>query len=365
MTLYRKVSGAWVAATEAYVKRSGVWRIVDDAYVKRSGVWTNAFHYDITPPVAPTLTTEIHDNFVGRNGNYINVGIRMPGANNDSGVRRVRVLTTYNGAMPTSQYGGTFHSTAANNWKNEPWSEWRFNGFGSHTDTSVITTKRFPVNDDGHGWLTKGRKYHFAAWAEDFYGNWSNATTATVTGTGADPSANIITKHASFQANDAGSYTSSGWQAGILRQNASPRSNGFFLYGNQITEAIGQTGDRKNIKSAQIRLTRYADNGSAAANVYLFWHSYHNSGEVTGTEANMKERTYIGTISKGETKWFSIPLAMLERSDGYFDENVHGFGLFYRNPAKASAFANDYSEIEGVAANVRAGELQLTWTEHL
>lgn len=358
MTVYQKVAGVWQPASVVYIKVNGVQTLVDDAYVKVAGTWRNAHHYDVTPPPPPEIVASIVDL---SKGSYISLGVRMPGMSNRTDIRRIRVLTTYAGDFPTSQFGGTFTPQAADGWPGEPWSEWRYNSFGDHNDTSIITYKKWPRNAAATSYLVAGRDYHFSAWAEDFYGNWSAVTSIKVVGPkkGVD-SANISRKVARFQPQSGGVYNGSSFVSGELVQSASPYRFGIYFYGHQISEAIGQNGT-PNVTGGQILVSRYDDPGSASANVYLYWHSYPTAGDLT-FPMTRHETTKLGTIAKGESKWFSLPTTFLNDLEG---NTLKGFGFFNQDPAKASAFADDYSELKAVTDAQRAGEVVISWTEAL
>ena len=366
MTLYQKADGAWVPATQVYVKFNGVWVTADEAYVKRSGVWTNAYHYDVEPPPPPVLSLSVIDRIVSGKvtGNYIRVGVRVPGPDNIKEIKRVRVLTTYEGAYPTTQYGGTYTEATDADYPTEPWSEWRYNGFGPHRDTSYVYNKQFPRNATNVNWfLTEGRRYHFRAWTEDFDGNWSIYTSGAITGPKRGVNtANVITKQGRFQIISSGSLDENDdFHYGSLVQRNSPRSNGIFFYGDQMYESIGQSGT-PTIKTAQIAIHRMDDDGPPTANVYIYNHQYKTEANLPTTAPVVKnEVTKLGTINKGEGKWFTIPAT--------FKNNIassgRGFGFFYKDPVKAAAFAEDYSVLKGIMDYQRAGEVVVTWTEAL
>jgi hypothetical protein len=293
------------------------------------------------------------------------VGVRLPGTANDDDAQLVRVLTTYNGKPPTTQFGGTYTSTPDTTYPNEPWSEWRYNDYGGHNDTSVEVFKQWPLNY-GDGQIIPGDKdYFFTAWALDNSGNWSAPTAAQIhIPKDSVDAANTITKETRFQANSGGSWRSAGFQSGDLIQQKSPRSVGLWFYGNQITEAMGASG-AVTVKGAQIHIRRENDGGAANANVYLFWTNYAVQGDLPNPSApggiTKHEITKLGQLAKGQDKWFDLP-------DSYFDNlnsNVKGMGLDWKDPVKADASANDFSQIMSVGSALRCGELHVVWEEKL
>jgi hypothetical protein len=271
------------------------------------------------------------------------------------------VLTTYQGAYPTSQYGATYTGSPADSYPGEPWSEWRYNGFGNHLDTSLVINKKWPRNAAPASQLVPGQKYHFTAWSEDFSGNWSAATSMLVTGPkkGVD-SANVVHKRARFQALSSGYVTSNSFTAGTLYQSGSPYRYGIYFYGNQINEAIGQQG-APTVSNAQILVSRADDPGSASANVYVYWHEHLSAGDLVYPPLRHTV-TKVGTIAKGESKWITLPETFHTAME---NNTLRGFGFFNRDPIKASAFADDYSEFKSVTDNQRAGEVVIAWSEAL
>lgn len=367
MPLYYKIDGTWTLVQRPYLKVAGVWTPAQQAYVKRSGTWTKAYEWDTTPSNPPEISLEIiekkgttssSDKVTGR---WIKVGIRVPGVSNDTDVKRVRVLTTYNDAMPTTQYGGTYSSKADKTWSKEPWSEWQYNTFGEHEDTSVYAYKEWPVNATDGTVLAGGKTYYFAGWTEDDNGNWSAGTFASIKiPKDGIASANILLKEASFQPNDSGSLTADGFTSGDVIQQNSPRSRGLWFHGGQFRDSIGAKGEPK-ITSAQIRVERKDDGGSAAANVYLFHHDYATSGDLP-SDPTFSHVTYLGTINKGEVKWFDLPDSHVTALEA---DGVRGFGLHYKDPVKASAFADDYSTMKSMTDSLRCGEVHIVWQEKL
>jgi hypothetical protein len=369
VALYQKVNGVWTLCQRPYVQRGEVWTAVMEAHVKRSGAWVQAYEYDVTPPSPPIIGLSINEDFDTINGvktlksRWIRVSVRLPGTGNDPDARLTRVLTDYAGAAPTTQFGGTYTSASDSSYPNEPWSEWRYNDYGGHNDTSVEITKQWPRNASA-GTIIKGdQTYHFKGWALDNSGNWSAATGAQISVPKNSVNVpNVVTKEARIQPNTTGSWITAGYQSGNLVQAKSPRSVGLWLFGNQITDAIGQQGE-VTIKSAQIFIKRLDDTGVANANVYIFWTGIATVGGLPAPGGSLGKTniTKLGTIAKGQGKWFDLPTSF----NGDLNKNVKGMGLDWKDPVKADAFPEDYSEMASLGTSLQSGELHLVWEEAL
>lgn len=355
MSLHQKVDGTWLEAQRVYVKRSGVWRPADQAWVKRGGVWVRAYNYDVTPPDKPLMSLEVIDKVTKGTltGRWIKVGIRDSHAAHQNDIRRIRVLTTFNGKQPTSHLGGTYTNKPDDTFPNEPWSDFSYNGHNgiTHRDTSDWKYKQWPRNPKATTKLKGGETYHFSAWAEDFEGNWSLPTHMSIrVPKGSTASKDFVLHETLFSPNSSGTISSGGaYQAGDLVQQHSKGSRGVFFYGAQFPNSIRGA---KKIRRARIRLTRTNDSGPATANVYIYRHD-------SGSDPSGVSRTgnqVLGKINKGETKWFDLP-------EGYhqhlMDRNIRGFGLNFKHPDKAAGLASDYSVIRGVGS--RSGDVHVIW----
>lgn len=369
MALYQKVDDVWVLCNRPYVLRNGVWTGLSAAYVKRSGAWVQAYDYDVTPPSAPLLALSISEDFDTIKGvktlksRWIRVSVRLPDAQNDDDARLVRVLTDYAGKPPTTQFGGTYTSAPDSSFPDEPWSEWRYNSYGPHKDSSVEVIKQWPRNSSAGNIIKGDDTYHFTGWSLDNSGNWSAATAASIhVPKNSVDVPNIVTKEVRIQPNSAGSWRTAGWQSGNLVAQKSPRSQGLWLYGNQITDSLGKQG-AVTIKSAQIYIKRQDDTGTANANVYLFWTA---NGTVSGLPApggalGKQDIHKLGTLAKGQGKWFDLPASF----NADLNQNIKGIGLDWKDPVKADAFPADYSSMASLAGNPHSGELHLVWEEAL
>ena len=366
MSIHYKVNGEWVTVDRPYYKTGGVWTPMTGVYRKDAGVWKESYVFDNTPPAPPVLALELVDTTYWENGNqksgrHLRVGAKSAGGAHDPKLKRIRVLSTYNGASPTTQYGGTYTTGADETYPDEPWSDRQFNGFNGSDptrDSSVMRYKQWPRNANASTNMAEGR-YYFAAWAEDLNGNWSNGVfnSIVVPKKGVD-GANTISKEARFQVTNTGSWSKGAFTSGVATQSGNPVSTGYFFYNGQLQNQIGKDG-APTIKSAQIFLHRKNDDGRANANVYLFWHNYGGPSAIPGTGPDKHEVTLIGQIAKGESKWFDIPAAYWPN----LNKDIKGFGLNYKDPVKAAAADNDYSVMKSMADAVRTAEVHVVWTE--
>lgn len=372
MALYQKVDGVWTLCQRPYVKRNGIWVAADEVWYKQSGSWNQVYNYDVTPPAPPEITLNIVEDFVTQKGEkslrsrWIRVGVRLPGASNDIEARRARVLTS-DSKPPVNHEGGFFTSSPDKSYPDEPWSEWRYNDFGTHKDSSVVVYKEWPLNASGTQIIKGDTTYYFAGWAQDDAGNWSIDTQAQIHVPKSSVNVpNVITKEAYFQPNTSGSWRNAGYQTGDVVQQNSPRSVGIWFYGNQITDSVGAqtSGDEKvTIKNAQIWMKRQNDNGAANANVYLYWTDKQNPAALPapGSGIGKTEITKIGTIAKGEGKWFDLPSSFY----GDLNKNIKSIGLDFKDPTHAGAGAADSSVMVSTATNNRSGQVHLVWEEEL
>ena len=143
MALYQNNGTSYVAASRPYVKRNGVWVACEQAWVKAVRSLGAGLQRQHLPPDPPEITPRVVEDFNTVKGvkklktRWIKVGVRLPGCSNDPTPELIRVLTNYAGKPPTTQFGGTYTSTPDSTYPNEPWSEWRYNEYGGHNDTSV------------------------------------------------------------------------------------------------------------------------------------------------------------------------------------------------------------------------------------
>ena len=356
MALYQMIDGEYVEITRRpYVKRNGVYVPVREAWVRQAGVYNRAFEFDQTPSSPPELSLQWIDT------RYLKVGVTLPGGA-DSDLKRIRVLVSRK-EMPSTQFGAGFIYEEDDNWQREPWSDWYYNDSNpdtratDHGASNEWDYKQYPVNPTANTNLPGGQYYYVAAWSEDKNGNWSTGTFQKIwKPKEGNTAAKVINKEANFQANSAGSagLNGAGYTDGDLIVRETPRSNGFWFHGNQFTSSIGDQG-APTVKSAKIRVTRKNDGGQPLANVRLFWHGKATTAEMPLLDGNQQETALLGTIAKGETKWFDIP----ESHYGNFNTDIKGFGLVY------GIQASDYLEVAGLATDIRCGEVNVVWEEAL
>jgi len=365
VALYQKVDDEWVLCQRPYVKYSGIWTACTNAYVKRSGVWVKAYSYDTTPPVKPEVGLILVEDFDTVGGKktlktrYIRVGVRMPLAAHDPTVPMIRVLTDYGGQAPTTPFGGTYTSQTDSSYPYEPWSDWTY-GAGRHGDNSKLIYKQWPRNATDGTQLKGDTNYHFGAWAVDQNGNWSLATQAQLNiPKGGVDEPRVLKREVGFLPNATGSWKRNEWAAGRLIQQKSPRSMGLWMYGRQFPDNFST---KSRITSAQVYIYRHNDSGAANANIYMFWHAYKNTADLpaTGGAIVRNQTQKLGQLAKGQGKWFDLPGQF---RDDIKDGSAKGFGLDWKDPAKADANANDYSLVATTAEVPRCGEIHIIWEE--
>lgn len=367
MSVHIRSGGVWTEFTgKPYLKVAGTWVDVNEIHTRRSGTWQQAFLYDVIPPDSPVITiekviTDYTQDSKSKHGRHIKIGVKMPGVVNNTQIKRIRVLVSST-QQPATQYEtSTYISNSDDDWPDEPWSEYEYNGFGGSSlnrNTSNEFYKQWTRNPTAETIIEGGKTYYFSAWSEDFSGNWSAGVFASIFIEKNFTDTDQISKEARFKANGAGSWKSDAFTAGSPTQASTPRSRGLFFYGAQLANNVGTAGPAA-IKSAQIMLHRKNDTGKDQANVYLFWHAYGNNGDI-GASLNQNESTKLGTIAKGETKWFKIPETMWPN---IVNKTLKGFGLDSKDPASDGAVDKDYSQMKSVADAVRTGEVHLTWVE--
>lgn len=371
MALYQHDATQWVQCQTPFVKRNGVWVQAEQAWVKRSGAWVIAYNVSVTPPDPPEMSLEVIEDFNTVNGvktlqsRWIKVGVRLPGTQNDDSLKLIRVLTNYAGKPPTGVRGATYTKTPDTTYPDEPWSEWRYNRYGVHKDSSAFYYKQWPPNYAAGQTMPGDRDYYFTAWSTEDEQLWSAGTPMKIhIPKDSIATANVITKEARIQANSSGRWRNSdGYHGGDLLQQKSPRNMGLWFYGNQFGDSFRVDPSNVTIKSAQIFVQRdAADDGAASANIYLFWTTYGTVASLPtvahGIDKN--ETNKIGQLAKGQGKWFNVP-------NSFYGDlkagNLKGLGLDWKDPAKADANVNDYSRVMSVGDNLRCGEIHLVWEE--
>lgn len=359
MAVYKKQGGVWTPAARVYVRDADIHKPSDEVWVKDAGVWKLAHQFDVTPPAQPDLTLTLVE--TDQNGRYIRVGVSLGGA--DPGLRRIRVLTTYNGKAPTTQYGGNYTSSPEDTSPLEPWSEFYFNGFGDvFRDPTTLQTKTWPRNATAGSNIATGTHF-FAAWAEDNFGNWSSGAFNSIVVPRRAPAGGIAgtgtnAKEHRFNVTNTGVFSAGQFSYGRPTQAKAPVRRGLFFYGGEIADRIGRSG-RASIKKAQIRLERRNDGGAARANVYM---AHHNFGQPENFAANPSwgEVKRLGMINKGESKWFDIPVSWYNALE---KDGLKGFILLQKDPDRNEAQANDFSIMNSKNDSIRTGELHVVWTE--
>lgn len=368
--LYRKSGGVWQECQRPYVKMNGVWTAASYAYVKRAGVWTKAYQYDVTPPDKPEVSLELIVNSSGGQvvTRYIKVGLRMPGAQHDPDLKKIRLLTTYNGGQPSTQFGGSYWTQADANFPNETWSDWMYGQWGAHNDTSNWQYKQWPVNAAAGTKITADKTYYFSAWAMDDAGNWGPALHASIyVDKETVHTPKVVQREAYFLPNETGRWngTNNSWQPGDLIEQKSPRCVGMWFYGNTIVDSIKSTtvrADSISIQVAQIYIHRCGpdkDSGQPTANVTSFWSPTGASGNLGGNGPDKRETEFLGQINKSQGTWFTLPNPFKNN----MKDNLKSIGLDWKKPNNTDAVAADYSRMHGRGDDPNSGKVHVIWTE--
>lgn len=363
---YQKTGGVWTYRDgRPYLKRSGTgWTPIVAGYVKRAGIWTNFYTFDAVPPIAPTLTVEevittFNAGGVVKRGRQVLVTAK-PGTT-DTTVRRVRVLVSPVN-QPTSQYDQSGYISASETaHPTEPWSEIYYNGYNGQARLSTVASTRGYTRNAGDETVVPAGSYYFSAWSEDFSGNWSPGTFKTITLT--NFSTALPSFNARIQANNAGTVSQGAFVNGDQRQAGTPQENGYYFYGSQLFQEISKATNPK-VTSAQIFMHRKNDSGQDNANVYLAWHEHINRDDMPNHPSfDGNGVTKVGTIAKGEAKWFDIPTA---HWDNIANRTLKGFCLGSRNldgDPNTNATAKDFSVMKALTDTPRSGELYITFND--
>lgn len=369
MPIYHKVAGAWVERTgRPHVKRNGAWTPVNEGWVKRNGVWTQFYVYDSVPPVAPIISAVEHETTqpategIVVNGRHIDVSVR-PGQAGDSSVRRIRLLVSTQG-QPTSQYDASgYISGSPIDSPNEPWSEIYYNGYNGFQRSMSENVVRKWTRNPSNSTVVPAGTYYFSAWSEDYSGNWSPGAFTSIT-LAPYNSATGQAHQQFFRANNAGTYegaSGGSFTGGEQRQDTNPLRRGVYLYQNDLAAIKDSSTKTVTIQSAQIYIHRKNDNyGNDLANVNLVWHTNKNKADIDATGLNfLDERVVrVGTISKGESKWFDLPS---EWWPLLADNTIKGFGLNHKGPGADAPGNRDTSAMKDLTQTVRTGEVFVSW----
>jgi hypothetical protein len=356
---YIKIDGAWTPVKRPYVKVGNIWKPVKKRFHKEAGQWAEEWAFDTTPPNPPELSLQL---IPASNPRYIRVGARLPGTVHDSGLRRIKVHAARSSGILSTQFGSGMITGNDASYPKEDWSNWWYNdahpgGTSDHGNSHEYDYKEYPVNPTDATNLPGGQRYYFAAWAEDLEGNWSIGTFANIwmPKQGVSTERKVL-KEANVEANRAGYLNGSGdtFTEGDLVVSSNPVSNGIWFHGGKFTNSVGLDGP-PTITSARIRVSRGNDAGQPTANVRLFWHSKADPTQLPIPYTEQMDPTVVGTINKGETKWFDIPQAWWSK----FNTQIRGFGL------KQSSGAQDYLVANSLATDLRSGAVHLVWEEDL
>jgi len=360
--VYVKSSGGWIQKTgRPHLKVNGQWMPVKEGHVKQAGVWTEFYNYDVTPPQAPQLElTEVNPqyNYGGalRLGRYINV-TTAPAVVDDT-IKRILVLvsTSY---QPSSPFDApSFISIPGAEAPGEPWSELGYNGYLTSRPLTGVSTKRFTANQADSSVLPGGT-YYVSAWAQDWAGNWSDGTYDSITLTNAFDVTQTTSHVYNGRATSGGTYQAStnNYSQGDMDWTASPVRNAVWFYGTQFANAIASAPINATITSMKVYLHRKAvDKGPQASNLYLTAHGFNSGAEIEAAHGFfLLGASHIGTLAKGEGKWFDVPASMYSS----IITGGAGLALVARTPGMTSF---SQGTLNSVSTAVRQGEIQMTWT---
>ena len=354
---YIKIDGTWTKVIKPYIRRGDVWTPVKESWVKQAGAWVKAWSYDTVPCSPPVLTLQL------QGGNrYIRVGVRLPETSHQTDLRRIRVLVS-DTAYPTAWNGSGAITGSTDGGPNEAWSDWWYNNsdpvapVSNHPDSSVESAKNYPRNPTSTTNLPGNKYYYFTAWSEDVNNNWSVGVQHRIwMPKDGVAQSNVRAKEAYIQPSTFGSNMPAGtYTEGQAKATGGvPGSDAVFFYGSRFNENIGKEGT-PTIANASIRLSRAAtDPGQPQANVKLGWHDMSSSAAMTGRLV-LSEVTNLGTLGKGETKWFPLPDTWFNN----FSTQIKGVGI------QTSGLASDDIVLNDVITDFRQGEVNVNWTEAL
>lgn len=363
MGVWIKTGGAWVEKSgRPHLKVNGSWMPVKEGHVKRAGVWTEFYNYDVTPPQPPQLLLEEVNpqyNYGGalRLGRYVNVSA-APAVVDDT-LKRIVVLVNTN-YQPSSPYdAASYISVAGAEAPGESWSELGYNGYLTSRPLTSVVTKRFTANQ-ADSTVLPGGTYYFSAWAQDWAGNWSDGTYDSIS----LPTAFDVTQRSSHsytaRATLGGTYRvpTNNFVSGDMEYDISPMRHGVWFYGSQIQAAIAGAPINYEITSMQIHISRKS-NDAASGNSGPLWlapHPFLSGSHLQSTGAFIYSATNVGSIAKGEAKWFNVPQSWWA---GFANGTYKGVAAVSRNPGMTSYVRGTLKNLSDAP---RMGEIQLSWT---
>ena len=181
---------------------------------------------------------------------------------------------------------------------------------------------------------------------------------------------NIVTKEARFQPNTSGgSWRTAGFQSGdLIQQNSPALARAVVLRQPDQRLRSGSHGLEHQVKSAQIYMKREDDEATPAANanVYLFWTGYGTASRTCRTPVGLDQpRTRSpssGPCAKGEGKWFDLPDRVLQQPE---QRRSRAWGWTARTRSRPLRSPTTTPGSAAVGQNLRCGELHITWEETL
>jgi hypothetical protein len=376
MTAYVKRNGIWVAVKDMYIKDSGVWVQSEEGYFRQGIDWDLVHTKPGLPPPGPVLSLQDKKTISGiaASKRYIEVGIRHPSSGDSTALRRVRVLISST-SQPSTQFGSGFIDSPAISYKNEPWSDWYYDAYVDEGGTSRPDThgssNAFTYKEYNPGWdpsLAGNKTYYVSAWCQNTDDQWSVGTFDSIFLPSQFGTSQPIYKKMVVNPNAvrgiAYNTTAGAWEP-VSNEDESQddvitqvNRGGIVWYGNKVISPIPSGAD---ITKARVRISRRNDTYNATANIYARWHNEVSDDLETvfvdDIVNSSSEIALLGTINKGETKWFNLPSA-------WHDNLAGGFrGLVITRNTSGGSTA-DHHWLYGVLNSTRAFELEVEWTEN-
>lgn len=316
MAAWIKTGGVWTRAKDIRNKQAGSWTPSAKAvYYKANGTWSMVHNNEI-PPLDNVFLDVVNEagtkGTVASRWRFMRVRARLTDTSDNPDLKLIRVLASTNG-FQSGPNGQGYQSEKVDG---QPWSDFDF----TTNDSSVDLLKNYPPNSsqDGGDVMPAGRVVYFTAFAQDVRGNWGAPVTRQLT-VGNDFSESgkrffearftpqgISTLHAAPVGSES-PWTTNTLDTGFGYNN--DKTNTFFFYGGDIIQALGEVGTPAAAQM-QIYLRRSAtDAGPAgAADVYLGVHNFgYTDDNLTNlTRVNDTDTRYLGTLLKGEGKWFNV-----------------------------------------------------------
>lgn len=318
MTWYGKQSGQWAVVYDPQVRTSLAWNKIQEGWTRQNGIWQRFFYRDNTPAQAPSVSLVVGDASI-----QVVVTIDVPGPQPPT---RYLTLKVKESTTPAASDGTLL----------TPLAHVDFDPTVGYTYTWDIVPR-------------EGYTYWAAATLFTVYDIPSNEVTATY---------DVLPASAYHQdyldAVGGGSYAiamNPNWYDNDIIQGGNVPSQGCWFYGEHLTKLFGHTVTKMRIQI----IRRNTNHGVAGdANVRLGHHD--NKNQPLG-DPNVREDTKVGTLKRGEKKWFDVPTDWLT---AYHNNNTNfrGFGVF---STVTGLVNNDFFISPKIADQPDNGRLYVEW----